>query len=881
MKKIFFLLITFIDVTILTAQPKSSYKIPLDDSTLNTTGSIIQMPFNRLIQSAGKVITYGDPTLENHTLDVTPLPDKENIAIEDRYGIAIFNIKTQQIKTTWTFGNNPDYQDLMSTYSGITSFIYNNTNYIIWSAQSRVRDRGFVMIAEWKNDSIKISSAIQFKATSPAVITLPNQVQVNVENNIPYLYIVLNGSNQLVKTNFTNKKIEWTANTGVAPFGISIVKNKAYITNWAGPLVTDTSRENAGTPWGSAYTNPVTGATQQGTVSIIDINNGKLIKELVVGLHPNAIVQNTDKQFLYVANSNSDMISVIEADKDEVVDSINVGLFSTQQVLYGSSPNGLCTDANGTTLYVANGLDNAIAVIKLGSNIALKGKGKTEVKGYIPTEAYPSGLACLNDNLYITNLEAKGARVLSQPIEFKQPDAKPLHAYTVHTQLASFSIVPLPSANELKNYTEKVKELSLFYRLAITNLPARKNILAQPIPERIGEPSVFKHVVYIIKENKTYDQVFGDIKAGRGDSRLCIFGNNVTPNQHKLAGDFSLLDNYYASGKSSAEGHQWTDAAMVSDYVQKNVRAWFRSYPHRQEDALVYNKSGFIWNNALDHGKRVRVYGEACKSIYDTKLRWLDIYNKYTNHEPFEIRNTTTIARLRPVISPNYPDCDNINLTDQLRADVFIKEWKDFENQKGDNLPDLMVLSMPNDHTAGTLPGFPTPRAMVADNDLALGRIIETITKSRFWDSTVVFVTEDDSQSGWDHISSYRTTSLIISPYSVFNKTIHTNYNQTSMVRTIEQILGIPPMNIIDATALPMFDCFTSKKSSYKYHVISNKIPLNEMNKPLSTLKGKALYYAKLSKTSSFKEVDNGDDNNMNRILWFNAKGSIKYPGLK
>jgi hypothetical protein len=308
------------------------------------------------------------------------------------------------------------------------------------------------------------------------------------------------------------------------------------------------------------------------------------------------------------------------------------------------------------------------------------------------------------------------------------------------------------------------------------------------------------------------------------------------------------------------------------------VRAWFRSYPHRQTDALVYNKSGFIWNNALDHGKKVRIYGEACFTHYDTKMKWPDIYDKYIHQESIARNNTSTIARIRPVISPDYPDCDNINFTDQLRADVFINEWKGFEQQPGDSLPDLMVLSLPDDHTAGTSPNFPTPRAMVADNDLALGRIIETITHSRFWDSTVVFVTEDDSQSGWDHISSYRTICLVISPYSNFSKTIHTNYNQTSMVRTIEQILGIPPMNIIDATALPMFDCFSSRKKGYRYQSIANKIPLNELNKPLSMLKGKAMHYAKLSANSVFKEVDSGEDDVMNRILWFDAKGEEKYP---
>ncbi|MCW3107263.1 MAG: phosphoesterase, partial [Segetibacter sp.] len=489
MKIIIFLSIALLQISTLSAQPKTKYRSSIDNDVLKATGSILQMPYNRLIQSAGKVITYGNPELENHTLDLTVLPDHQNIAIEDRYGIAILNAKTQQIKTKWSFTDNSAYSDLMSTYSGITSFNYNNTSYIIWSAQGRGNDRGVVMIAQWNGDTIKNVSTIQFKAVAPATIALPNQVNVQFEEGIPYLYVVLNGNNQLVKMNFTNNKILWTANTGVAPFGITIVKNKAYVTNWAGPLVTDNTQENAGTPWGSAYTNPVTGATKQGTVSVIDINSGKVINELPVGLHPNAIIKSSDDHFIYLANANSDYVSVIDAGKDQVIDSIDVGLFANQNSYFGSSPNGLHIDSSGTMLYVANGLDNAIAIVKLGSSVASKGTGKTEIAGYIPTEAYPSGIALLNNNLYITNLEAKGARVLSAATEFKQPDGSFLNAFTIHKELASFSIVPLPTPGRLKSYTQKVKELNLFYRVALTNEPARTNISPKPVPERIGEPS--------------------------------------------------------------------------------------------------------------------------------------------------------------------------------------------------------------------------------------------------------------------------------------------------------------------------------------------------------------------------------------------------------
>jgi hypothetical protein len=335
------------------------------------------------------------------------------------------------------------------------------------------------------------------------------------------------------------------------------------------------------------------------------------------------------------------------------------------------------------------------------------------------------------------------------------------------------------------------------------------------------------------------------------------------------------MDNFHTSGKSSAEGHQWTDAGMVSDYVEKNVRAWFRSYPHRQADAMVYNKSGFIWNHALDHGKSVRVFGEACETVYDNKLKWLDLYIRYINGQAPDWHNESTIARLRPIISADFPDCDNMVFSDQQRADLFIKEWK--QSEKNNSLPNLMVLALPNDHTAGTSPDFPTPDAMVADNDLAVGRIVDMISKSKYWDSTVIFITQDDSQSGWDHVSAYRTVGLVVSPYSS-GKLIRSHFNQVSMLRTIEQILGIPPMNVMDATSRLMTDCFQQTKNSQKFNFLKNNIPLDKMNKPLNALTGKAKKFAEISQHEIFKEVDGGEDDKMNKVIWYYTKGELPYP---
>ena len=868
-------IILSISFSSLLAQEGGKFRAGYEDSTLMEGGAYTLMPFNRMIRSAGKVVTFGNPRVENHALDCVVMPDGRNVAVEDRVGICVVDAGTQEVVHRWVYRDDASAQvrGLMSTYSGIKSFSYNGQVYLVWSAGTT--HSSALMIAAWDSSGIGKVTSLPFAAVAPAAAALPNDIAVQVEGGIPYLYVVLNGNNQLVKIRFSDMQVVWTVPTGEAPYGLKIIDNKVYVTNWAGPVVTDTTLEHAGTPWGSAYTNPVTGGTARGSLSVIDAFSGSFVRELPLGLHPNAIAASPDSAFLYICNGNSDNVSVVDVKRGEVVDSIPVGLFSGSITYYGSSPNALAVDQSGTTLYVTNGFDNAVCVVRLGAGLATAGKGRTVVKGYIPTEAYPGGIVVLGNELYVANIEAKGSRVLATA-EGGAHGA----AYQIHQELASLSVIPVPGDKELKTYTKQVRRQSLFFRLALTNRGPRRHVAARPVPERIGEPSVFKHVIYIIKENKTYDQVYGDMTQGRGTAGLCIYGDSVTPNQHLLAGRYGLMDNYYASGKCSAEGHQWTDAAMVSDYIEKSVRAWFRSYPHRQDDAMVYNRNGFIWNDALDHGKKVRIYGEACTTHYDHSLTWGAIYNRYLDHVDQGFVNTTTIGRIRPIISPAYPDCENLIFTDQLRAEIFIHDLKQAEQAPGDSLPDLMVLSLPDDHTAGTSPNFPLPQAMVADNDLAVGRIVDAVTHSRFWDSTVIFITEDDSQSGWDHISPYRTTGLVISPYSVMGQVIHTNYNQTGMVRTIEQILGIPPMNVMDATALPMWDCFGPHRTDSAFTYVPNRIPLNRMNKGMAGLTGKEAYYARLSATRAFKDVDGGEDDLMNRILWFAAKGEQPYPGV-
>lgn len=840
----------------------------LSDFLNRRSDSLRLMPFNRIIRSAGDVVRYGDPALENHALDAAILSKDGKMVIEDRYGITALDLVTKTISSKWTFSDIPAYKDYMSTYSGIQSFTDNDRTWILWSVAQRGGANGAVMIAEWANNRFLNFSAIPVEKSGTLANVLPNEIAMANENGEWFFYVVLNGNNTLIKYRWSNKTIVWKATTGVAPYGIAIANNQIYVTNWAGATATDSTKERAGVPWGLAYTDPRTGATASGTVTVLDAATGSWQKEIEVGLHPNAVKASTNGKYVFVSNGSSDNITVIQTKSNKVSETIDVGLLKGKYSLQGSTPNALELDASNSILYVANGFDNAVAVVRLGKNAAAKGKGISQVEGYIPTEAYPGGLRLADNLLVVTNLESDGANVIDQN----------KNARSIHQQLASVSIIPVPDKKTLGDYSREVAQLNLLNRTDQLQLLPRAGVAPVPVPERLGEPSVFKHVVYIIKENKTYDQVFGDIRQGRGDPSLCIFGENITPNMHALAKQYGWMDDYYVSGKSSAEGHQWTDAGMVSDYVEKNVRAWFRSYPHRQEDALVYNKSGFIWNHALDHGKRVRIFGEACTTEYNRKLRWADLYKNYQEGKKPDWYNTSTIARILPIISPTYPDCDNISFSDQQRADIFIQEWKQYE--QGDSLPDLLMLSLPDDHTAGTSPGFPTPNAMVADNDLAVGRIVEMISKSKYWDSTVIFITQDDSQSGWDHVSAYRTVGLMISPYST-GKLLSSNYNQTSMLRTIEQILGLPPMNIMDGTARLMTDCFQNTKNRLPYKFLPNKVPLIEMNKQMNALRGKERKYALQSQDEVFNEVDGGEDDTMNRIIWYYAKGDAKYPGTK
>ena len=516
-----------------------------DDSTLNQTKLPVLMPFNRIIQPAGTVVRYGDGAFENHSLDARCIPGTSLLAIEDRYGIAILDGKKNEIVARWAYTADRKYRGVMSAYSGIRVFNANGEVQIFWSAASADTHQSYVMQAVWADGKLSIKNAITFKSEGESPLALPNGLAITTENGDDYLYVVLNGNNQLVKYNLKTQSVTWSKPTGVAPYGITVVNGKAYVTNWGGPIPTDATAETAGVPYGKAYTDPKTGAISRGSISVFDTQNGMVIKEIETGLHPNDIVNDAAGKYVYVTNGNSDNVTVIDAQRDKISTVIPVNLFNEGRQLIGDSPNALRLSNDEKTLYVANGLDNAVAVIQLGAGATARGSGKTFIKGFIPTEAYPAGLEILNNTLYVTNLEGEGSRVNSGTLKKggDTPDTKG-GAYNSHHQVATVSVIPLPNDAELADYTTQVKKLNLMFRAKLAGLLPRKDVAPQPVPERIGEPSVFKHVLYIIKENRTYDQVLGDMPEGDGRADLCLYGNQVTPNEHQLAKDFLLMDNY-------------------------------------------------------------------------------------------------------------------------------------------------------------------------------------------------------------------------------------------------------------------------------------------------------------------------------------------------
>ena len=573
------------------------------------------------------------------------------------------------------------------------------------------------------------------------------------------------------------------------------------------------------------------------TISVYRVEGAGLKPQppIVVPPRPSALLISPDGRKLFVAHSAADEVSVVDLAEGKVESTIALGL--TARAPHGSGPNALALSHDGRTLFVANADNNDVAVADLTS------EDGPRVVGLIPTEWYPTAVALSRDGrtLYVANGKGLGAGPnLEGPTA---PHAR-RNEYIADLIVGSVSAIPVPDAAALHRYTRQVLANSPYRDALLARVPWPRS---SPIPRARSDSSPIRHVLYVIRENRTYDQVFGDDPRGDGDARLAIFGDSVTPNAHALARASVLFDNFYVNGDVSADGHMWTDAAIAGDYTDKT---WPANYSGRREWDFLAGLpvldplAGYLWNDAFRAGVSVRNYGEM------------------TQWDSAAARARADDRSLERVTDPHFVGWD-LAVPDSVRVDEFIRELR--ADEARDSMPQLMILDLPNDHTWGRQPGRPTPRAMAAENDRALGRMIEALSHSRFWGQTAVFVLEDDAQNGPDHVDAHRSPLLVLSPWIRRGMVDSTFYTTASVLRTIELILGLAPMTQYDAAAEPLFDAFTTRPDSAPWAALPSTWPLGELN-PLGQ-------HSSID-PRLFRRPDMADEDVLNREIWASVKAT-------
>lgn len=570
--------------------------------------------------------------------------------------------------------------------------------------------------------------------------------------------------------------------------------------------------------------------------------------EITVGEHPNAMLQSPDGAWLYVACANTNAVWAIDLDDTKAVTQIATSLFP--EAPPGSTPNALSLSNDGKTLLVANADNNTVAVVNVTS------PAQARVSGFIPTGWYPTGVLFSKDNSKIYILSGKGLTSLANPRGAQPGVGGADGQYSGAMLQGSLSIVATPSAAELQTYTKSVYQLTPYSdatRLAPASAPA-----ASSIPRKVGDASPIKHVFYIIRENRTYDQILGDLEKGNGDPTLTLFGDRVTPNAHALAREFVTFDNFYVDAEVSFDGHAFSTSAYATDIVEK---FWPLNYAGRGaaylsegggENRNAYGNvaaplNGYIWDACIRAGKTVRSYGEFAERAGGANSEVV-----------------ATVPGLKGRVHPQYEGWD-LRTPDNKRVDVWLEEFKKFEADG--QLPALSIMRLGNDHTSGTRAGYPTPTAMIAENDQALGRIVEAISKSAYWKDSAVFVLEDDAQNGPDHVDAHRSVAFVASPFAKRGTVDSNLYTTSAMLRTIELILGLPPMSQYDAAATPMYEAFTTQPNLAPFARRDAQVSTTELNRA-----GAPGQLA--SSRMNFVEADRTPEIELNQILWWSVRGA-------
>jgi len=632
------------------------------------------------------------------------------------------------------------------------------------------------------------------------------------------LYAAVNGQNTVVAIDPVVGTVTQTWNVGIAPRQVKVVGTKLYVSDEGGRLAQagDTTIPSYNT---DVPADPVLGNSTSGLVSVIDPTSGS-VGSIRVGLHPTAMFEKDG--VLYVTNTNDDTVSVIDTTKDEVVQTITTQPWRGSAI--GYHPNAV-TVVDGRLL-VSLGRANAIAVYKLGQNAL----DPVSYVGLVPTDYYPEDVFSVGDQVVVPNRRGIDAR--GPLLSFNQgPNTTRATGHGTHGTTASLTRFTLPSDGMIRDtYTPQVFAQNGWgdADTDVKHANGNRSVPAVPVPTRIGDPSTIKHVFLLVKENRTYDQVHGDMPEGNGDPSLAQFGETVTPNTHALARQFGLYDNTYDVGTNSAEGHNWLMQGDNPEYTESSAGEYTRSYD-TENDVLGHQRSGFLWTAVQAAGNTARNFGEF--SYYENKpagATWQKYYcatkSVMDGGDPAQLTDPTLrVNQISPIPSLNQISNHDAPMFDSNIPDIYrYAIWKQEFEQSGPANFQMMWLS--SDHTGGA----PDARAQVADGDLAVGKIVDTISHSPYWKDSAIFVVEDDSQNGADHVDGHRAPIQVISPWATHGKTISTYYSQISMVRTIEQILGAEPLNQKVAAATPMFDAFQSTPDYTPFTALPNRVPLSE-----------------------------------------------------
>jgi YVTN family beta-propeller protein len=657
-------------------------------------------------------------------------------------------------------------------------------------------------------DSIKLGKKWPEKI-SPAGIEIHDAAKM--------MFVVTKENNSLYIIDLKSKEIKQQLALGSEAYAclLSPDKKELYISLWGGDKVV-----------------------------IYNLADKKISTEISVGDNPNELLLSKNGKTLFVANANDNSVSVIDIKQRKVIEVLNAALYPDAPL--GSASNGLALSENQKTLYIANADNNSLAVFDVSKH------GFSSSKGFIPVGWYPTNVKVIGKKIFVSNgkgfssssnVKGPDPTKKDEEVNYQQGDYKKQQSkieYIGGLFKGTMSVIDEPTDAILARYSKMVYQNTPYTKERET---ISKGEAGNPIPMKVGDVSPIKYVFYIVKENRTYDQVLGDIPEGNGDTSLVLFGERITPNQHKLAKEFVLLDNFYVDGEVSADGHNWTMGANANDYLEKT---WVTSYGGRGGEydaegnrAIANPKKGFIWDYCKRAGVSYRTYGEFADD-YKANIPVLE------NH-----------------FCPYYTSWD-----ESVRDTTRVSQWKrEFDSLLAINaVPQFNSLRIINDHTEGQRIGRPTPFAHVADNDLAVGLFVEYLSKSSIWNQSVVFIIEDDAQNGPDHVDAHRSTAYVAGGLVKRKFVDHTMYSTSSMLRTIELILGLPPMSQYDAAAEPMWRCFTPIPKSNPFVAVPANINLNDKNEKMTAS-------AKLSETFDFSKEDRIPDVLFSQVIWKAVKG--------